>query len=323
MTGRGEVLDTDCPLCGKTMQPWLHVPGDWQLPSSERTFDIYWCADDQFGKVLPTPSPEVMKIHYDVNDYYTRRSQSSEEVDTALSTPSLISKIAFRFDRGLEDSNGYIAKRLGPKPKKILEIGCGNGDKIKSLSQYGHACTGIEPDPNCFSRQPDFDLRVVDGTAEDPPRSLAGEKFDAVIMNHVLEHTRDPIRAIKNAKNFLTPNGFTFFEVPNIQCVAAQLSPLTWAHLDVPRHLNHFTDKSLRTTVQKAWLTLDFIAFAHFSRQFNREWAEFGRRVRNYYDGIEQRSRLGSAFYWTTLAMSAFSSKAKKYDSIIAVARKA
>lgn len=309
------------------MEHWLKDVDDWRLPGHDRKFDVYWCADDEFGKLLPTPDADTIEYHYNVRDYYTRGPKTSDTETPVVAKAGLLDKIAYRLDFGLENSNQYIADRLGDAPKRVLEIGCGHGDKIVALSQMGYECMGIEPDPNSFARQDGFALRVEPGTAEHPPANMASEKFDAVIMNHVYEHTVDAIQAAKNAASFLNDDGFLFIEVPNIRCLDARVSILEWPHLDIPRHLNHFSEKSLRRTIEKADLSVDFITFAHFNRQFQKSWLEFGKPIRSHFNTTNQVSgslkQLGFLYSCGLLAATAFAPKSAKYDSIIVVAKKA
>ncbi len=41
------------------------------------------------------------------------------------------------------------------------------------------------------------------------------EKFDTIILNHVLEHIEEPITLLKHIKNWLSPDGVLILGVPN------------------------------------------------------------------------------------------------------------
>ncbi len=49
--------------------------------------------------------------------------------------------------------------------------------------------------------------------------SLLGEKFDLVILAHVLEHLGDPIYAMERIGSLLKPNGHVLMEFPNIDAI--------------------------------------------------------------------------------------------------------
>jgi hypothetical protein len=62
----------------------------------------------------------------------------------------------------------------------------------------------------------------------------------------VLEHLPDPKPMLTELiKNNLNQNAIVIIEVPNIKSWQAKLSGKKWMHLDIPRHISHFSPKRL------------------------------------------------------------------------------
>ena len=100
----------------------------------------------------------------------------------------------------------HIRKYVAPG-KRILELGCSNGDLLSILKDCGYHVTGLEPDPVSFSvgrsRHPNLDLvNTVVETADFAPKS-----FDAVIMIHVFEHVATPNEALQEINRILKDDG--------------------------------------------------------------------------------------------------------------------
>ena len=69
--------------------------------------------------------------------------------------------------------------------------------------------------------------------------------FDVITMWHVLEHLPDPGSALARAAGLLRPGGTLIVSVPNNDSLQARLGGDDWLHLDIPRHIYHFTPGSL------------------------------------------------------------------------------
>jgi 2-polyprenyl-3-methyl-5-hydroxy-6-metoxy-1,4-benzoquinol methylase len=102
-----------------------------------------------------------------------------------------------------------------PKRGNLLEIGSGHGYLLKVAEKRGWIPLGHEID--CES------ARKI--SAKIGMKMLCGEftaleinnKFDAVIMLHVLEHLKDPVKHIKKINSVLNNSGILFIALPNIQ----------------------------------------------------------------------------------------------------------
>jgi len=79
--------------------------------------------------------------------------------------------------------------------------------------------------------------------------NLPDNSFDAVIMWHVLEHLERATHALREVNRVLKPGGIFLVAVPNFGSLEARLTRDKWFHLDVPRHLTHFTGSALASSL--------------------------------------------------------------------------
>jgi ubiquinone/menaquinone biosynthesis C-methylase UbiE len=87
-----------------------------------------------------------------------------------------------------------------------------------------------------------------------PDLDLPSDEFDTVILWHVLEHITDPENLLREVTRILRPGGTLLVAVPNFASVEARWARDKWFHLDVPRHLNHFTPGVLRALLRESGL---------------------------------------------------------------------
>jgi SAM-dependent methyltransferase len=73
-----------------------------------------------------------------------------------------------------------------------------------------------------------------------------------VIMWHVLEHVPAVSTLMAEVKRILKPGGIFLIGVPNFGSIEARIAKAGWFHLDVPRHLNHFTKTVLLNELSSA-----------------------------------------------------------------------
>jgi SAM-dependent methyltransferase len=90
----------------------------------------------------------------------------------------------------------------------------------------------------------------------------ADARFDLIIMFHVLEHIGEPVALLRECARRLAPGGRLITNVPNFSSWQSRFAGSKWLHLDVPRHLVHYTPQTLSATLEQAGLKLSGISFA-------------------------------------------------------------
>ncbi|WP_298417915.1 class I SAM-dependent methyltransferase [uncultured Kordia sp.] len=133
--------------------------------------------------------------------------------------------------------------------KLVLDIGCGTGDFLKMAQEYKWNVSGVEPDDNArkiASEKTGIKIQDNNWLSE-----IDDHSFDAITMWHVLEHVPNLDEQIATLKRIVKPNGTIFIAVPNFKSHDAKHYKSKWAAYDVPRHLWHFSQKSIKGLFEK------------------------------------------------------------------------
>jgi 2-polyprenyl-3-methyl-5-hydroxy-6-metoxy-1,4-benzoquinol methylase len=232
---------TVCPVCKKTgFSDFLKVQDHFL---SKEHFTIQQCNSCGFRFVNPRPGKTEIGRYYQSEDYI---SHGAEKRDLT----SRIYKLARVFS--IRNKYRIVAKYC--MPGKILDIGCGTGEFLGYCRTKGFDVTGVEPNEKArLFAQSQNGLTVTEQL------NLSGENpgsFSCITMWHVLEHVHDLDETLDSIKKLLAPEGTFIVAVPNSNSWDASKFKSFWAAYDVPRHLYHFTEKSLKELAARKGLKL-------------------------------------------------------------------
>lgn len=133
-------------------------------------------------------------------------------------------------------------KTLGlKKSDKILEIGFGEGKFLRELRSKEFRVWGLEKSD--FARK--MMEKVLGRDRVYKNITEIREKFDVILMYHVLEHVDNPKKYVEELANILSPNGRLVVRVPNVNSWEANLAKRNWYHVDFPNHKTLFSDDGL------------------------------------------------------------------------------
>lgn len=298
-----------CFLCDAEMLPCFKTR-DHLRPAVATEYEVVWCAACSFGAVNGGFSPQDVSAFY-TQGYYTHVAPDHSATRATSFLDRLRVHLAWRIDRGIDLSPNEV-KSSRPAPT-LCDVGCGSGQALAAFREAGYQVLGIEPDPAARAIAA-ASGPVLDGTAESIPEQLVGRQFDLVLLSHVLEHCIHPAQALRNVRRLLAPGGTAIFEVPNNAALALAMYGPTWFFADIPRHLQFFTELSLRKALSQAGLRVTRVLYTGYTRQFSPSWLAAQQQIRAN-TGLQSSSKWrGSP--WRLLAQTAFAPSAQKYDSI-------
>ncbi|MCV6639194.1 class I SAM-dependent methyltransferase [Candidatus Albibeggiatoa sp. nov. NOAA] len=160
------------------------------------------------------------------------------------------------------------------QPKRILEIGCGRAYLLKELKQLDCEVYCLESDEAADWILNNADVNMITESKLDFP----AQYFDLIIYWHVFEHLPDPVASLRQMTTLLADNQRICISVPNADSYQAKLQLSTWFHLDVPRHLYHFTPQSLVMLLE--------------SEGYEIESIEAGDMIQNLYGWLQSLANL-------------------------------
>lgn len=256
---------TPCPLCG---QPCRELFGDLRdrFLSAAGVWTLVACGDSACGLVhiQPMPTPEQNVDAY--RDYYfhdaAANARSPDRAPKAGWLRRKFRRLRRRFtDTPLKRSH-YLMYLDATSPGTVLEIGCGDGTRAKALAECGWTVEALELDERSAQLARSRGITVHIGGLEGA--DLGTERYDAIVMNHVIEHLMFPIDGMRKIHRALKPGGRFVCTTPNTGSWGARRFGRDWIGLDAPRHLHLFSEASLRRL-----LSLDFGSVEVFSSTVN------------------------------------------------------
>lgn len=225
-----------CRSChGSADVQQLFVASD---PVTGDQFNIVRCVECSLVRTDPQPSPSELDRYYP-SGYHSSTKRYLFGLDRSL---SLVHQARIR-----------RIERLTGGPGSALDVGCGPGWFLAHMRQRGWQTRGTERSAN--AAQQARDGLGLDVRAQDLDELVAeGASFDAVVLWHVAEHMSDPAETIRDIARLLRPGGVAMISVPNFGSPEARIGRARWFHLDVPRHLYHFTPDTLKNLLIEAGL---------------------------------------------------------------------
>lgn len=324
-TQSGWLMKEKCPFCtGESSRLRFTAPLDCITFKPTGFGAVYECDKCLAGFIFPRPTPAETGTFYELDSYYTQgKSHLPDTKPPGFFTKARV-HLAWRADEG-QSLADVISTKLKPG-SSIVDIGCGGGNLLRDLASRGYRMTGVERDANSVALK-SAEVSILEGSAEALPAALTPHSYDGVVFSHVLEHLVDPVAAIRLAASLLKPGGLLFGEVPNNESSIAKQSGVAWGHLDAPRHINFFCQRSFHDLMKAAGLEVKDTYFNGYNRYFHDSHIANEQKI---YDEFlksgwqpERSIRNSVARSWALLGKTAFARPRNKYDAIGVVATQA
>lgn len=263
-----------CFICGTRGVPryralkdlYLHVPGEWNLVR---------CPADGLWWLDPRPREEEFAKLY--TNYHTHATDTPTGVTSPLTATwrwcrkgiwaatlgystgqehygQLVVGLILGIVRPLRDkAAGDIMWLRGKTRGRLLDVGSGGGQFLRRMKDAGWAVLGVEPDPTAVEVARGLGVEVLSGTLDQLPSGQ--HRFDAITLNHVIEHVPDPLATLRHCWGLLAPGGRLVVTTPNVHSLGHRVFRRSWRGLEPPRHLQIFSQQSLRRTAERAGIT--------------------------------------------------------------------
>ncbi len=144
----------------------------------------------------------------------------------------------------------------GFSPRRILDVGCGEGNTAAFLKdKFAAQVVGIETHAASAAIARSKLDRVIETSVESPTLDLPQDHFDLILCLDVLEHLLDPWATLARLKDSLRDDGLLLISLPNVQNWHVLLGLLfgRWDYTDAGlmdrTHLRFFTERSARRMI--------------------------------------------------------------------------
>ena len=273
----------DCDCCGgSNREPIYKVPEEHTGNGSQYIWNLVRCKDCGLVYLNPRPNENI------IGEFYPEHYYAHEEFDSTLSRRNWLRLQGLKGKLGYRDRSNITKRILGSilsplicwnidvvvpyvENGKLLDIGCGNGERFCWMQEFGWDIYGVEPDKNAclWAAKRGIKVSNTDLVGAAHPEGF----FDVIILNHVLEHLHHPQRTLRECNRILKRDGLLIVDVPNFGGYDSRFFWEAWNALMLPQHLYHFTEETLTNILNKS-------GFSVISRR-NKYFYSFRDKINN------------------------------------------
>ena len=225
------LIDVPCALCGAGDAP-AFLSGHDAQGVTPGVFTLARCRGCGLVFLNPRPADDQLSLLYreEKFDFYSGGTS------------------------GHAPARAAVVEQFAPG-RRLLDVGSGDGSFLRHIAARGWQVAGVEMHEQAARRQrEEFGLDVRTGTLEQA--ALPAGAFDVITYWDVFEHIPDPVAELAEAHRLLAPGGIIIFSLPNIASIEAKVFGARWYRLQLPRHLYHYSPRTLGRMAARAGLRL-------------------------------------------------------------------
>jgi len=229
---RDYLVKQDCYLCGAS---------EFKIISEVDRFGFYYptAVCEQCGNVQQYQYYDNDTLCLFYSKYYRKIYGDS------------IPKSLFDSQRNGKGVNIFEFTQRLIKPKKVLEVGCGAGGILSRFLDVDCDVLGLDFNEDYLEEGRKYNIPLKNGSLE---KLGDDEKFDLIILSHVLEHIVDPSTFLEKLAQHLEGGGLIYIEVPSLDNVRNGDYNYDLLYYFQNAHTVHFTTRSLTLLCKKAGL---------------------------------------------------------------------
>lgn len=240
--------DGSCLMCGSREWTLVVRSEDVEYKCKPGPFDVVECDRCGHTYVHPLPSYEEIPSIYP-NTYYTVNKRSPLYLDGRIYEAKLAS-----------DARKMRESLREHKIRSIVDVGAGEISRLVELKKaFGNdveaIALDIQFDEHIVETAKANGITLLHGNVETDLSKLRENGHDLIIMRQLLEHLRDPRRAIQGLATKLAPGGLIIIDTPNRGGWDYKLfRKRHWGGYHIPRHFHLFRQNHLVQLVEEAGL---------------------------------------------------------------------
>lgn len=262
-----------CAVCGGEGQ-FIYFNQEDRLFGARGQWDLKRCLNAQCSMVWLDPMPVPEDISKAYASYYTHASLNRAHrggmlkgIYSAIKREYLAGRYSYRGGAGSSSlpsirqllylfplrraaADGDVRFLRAVPGGRLLDVGCGSGEWMLSMRDLGWEVAGVDFDESAVAVARQKGLTVHCGSLEQ--QNFPSDFFDAVTLNHVIEHVPDPLGLLRECARILMPGGKLVLFTPNVESLGHGIYKEYWRGLEPPRHLHIFSFASMRVALRLA-----------------------------------------------------------------------
>ena len=220
-----------CPVCDSININKISTASDYLV--SGESFNIMECEKCSLRFTSPIPNENEIGKYYESDKYISHAKRVTSIFD-------LVYKIIRKFT--LQSKRKTVEQFSKKQSGTLLDIGCGTGDFLIKMKNYGWEINGVEINNSARAIAEKSIGKTIFNQNE---FFNSDKKYDAITLWHSLEHLHELKKYLQKISKSLNANGVVIIAVPNYNSSDAEYYQKDWAAYDVPRHLYHFSFDSM------------------------------------------------------------------------------
>jgi methionine biosynthesis protein MetW len=239
-----------------------------QITGEQKEFAVLKCRNCGLAFTEPQPSISEIGKYYPEESYYSFQPADYNTLKEKLRTICLEEAGGYPHKNGNDFFSRVIRKTIFMlfgnhisvvipyiKNGKVLDVGCGSGKLLYWLNLHGWDTYGVELSSKAAECAAKKGLNIFNGELAEA--KYPDNYFDFVIVNQVLEHLHDPMSLLVETNRILKAGGQLLIGVPNLESYESRIFGMYWSHLDIPRHLHHFSFPILEVILQSTGFDIE------------------------------------------------------------------
>lgn len=192
-----------CPLCGSRDARVVATVADYSVALTN-------VCCNRCGLVFASPFPAAEQLEAYYRSEFTQGRHRIQTVAEARERAARKGSAAKYSAEGLVDGLGVDSR--------VLEIGCSYGFLLEAVRKAAQCrVEGVEPsEVSARFAHEEFGIPVFQGTVERYLGTPVVERFNLIIVSHVLEHLADPVAVLRALERRLAPGGRLYICVPDV-----------------------------------------------------------------------------------------------------------
>jgi len=241
-----------CAICKADFTQFIDLfTGRDRFHEIEGEFHVQTCGSCGIVFLNPQPTFDEIRKYYPDN-YYSYHQTIERTIVTKLHDKL---KRLF-YARGFPLANGT----------RVLDIGCGNGEKLSEFLALGADCYGVEINEKAVEVARSKGIKAYHGDLFG--QDFEEKFFDVVIMDNVFEHMAEPGRLLTKVYALLKDDGTLVITVPNRSSFTRFIFGKQWIGYQVPQHFFTYSPRTLKIVAQRNGFILEKIRHVQNSYQF-------------------------------------------------------